>query len=117
MARAPALQAGGRRFDSDYLHKNQRPSNDGLYFFVEIYLPPVGKPTAPMGTPSHCVRYITLEFLDKGSKDGLVAKFVFYFEKPVVFCYSLRSAQRAGFDLAAARCYSEVCNECVFSLS
>ena len=35
MARAPALQAGGRRFDSDYLHRFRRLSISGEAFFIE----------------------------------------------------------------------------------
>ena len=36
LARAPALQAGGRRFDSDYLHKLHWKSV-GYKFYAEIY--------------------------------------------------------------------------------
>ena len=31
LARAPALQAGGRRFDSDYLHKKDLINRSGLF--------------------------------------------------------------------------------------
>ena len=37
LARAPALQAGGRRFDSDYLHKKKKPlrrNSERLFLFV-----------------------------------------------------------------------------------
>ena len=40
LARAPALQAGGRRFDSDYLHQAKTPfQTSGKAFFLvsEIY--------------------------------------------------------------------------------
>ena len=33
LARAPALQAGGRRFDSDYLHKKDLINRSGLFRF------------------------------------------------------------------------------------
>ena len=38
LARAPALQAGGRRFDSDYLHRSEKPFHiTGRAFFMRIY--------------------------------------------------------------------------------
>ena len=42
LARAPALQAGGRRFDSDYLHKNPfRTASEWVLFLKQIIMPPV----------------------------------------------------------------------------
>ena len=48
LARAPALQAGGRRFESVYLHQNDLGTQlFGCVFFISfpfLYcLPPVGK--------------------------------------------------------------------------
>ena len=49
LARASALQAEGRRFDSDYLHKIK--TSFGRLFFVEIPLTPSRFATAPRGMP------------------------------------------------------------------
>ena len=38
LARAPALQAGGRRFDSDYLHKKDLINRSGLFRFIPVSL-------------------------------------------------------------------------------
>ena len=38
LARAPALQAGGRRFDSDYLHKKDLLNRSGLFRFIPVSL-------------------------------------------------------------------------------
>ena len=35
MARAPALQAGGRRFDSDYLHQEDLINRSGLFYCID----------------------------------------------------------------------------------
>ena len=49
LARASALQAEGRRFDSDYLHKIK--TSIRASFFVEIPLTPSRFATAPRGMP------------------------------------------------------------------
>ena len=36
LARAPALQAGGRRFDSDYLHKKSSTLRSGFFLFYNL---------------------------------------------------------------------------------
>ena len=53
LARAPALQAGGRRFDSDYLH-NERPDHiDQVFFVVEILMIPQSLCDSPQGHADH----------------------------------------------------------------
>ena len=37
LARAPALQAGGRRFDSDYLHQKPLRRNSERLFCIDIH--------------------------------------------------------------------------------
>ena len=37
LARAPALQAGGRRFDSDYLHKKDLINRSGLFVLFRFH--------------------------------------------------------------------------------
>ena len=51
MARAPALQAGGRRFDSDYLHNEDLINRSGLFLLWHLIL--------------HDFRYVASEILSK----------------------------------------------------
>ena len=56
LARAPALQAGGRRFDSDYLHNKRPDHRDQVFFVVEIPLPPSAGADSPEGHADHSLR-------------------------------------------------------------